>query len=33
MYRKRCVIYREGGFVFEEDKPTSEVFGKGKCLF
>ena len=30
MYRKRCVIYMEGGFLFEEEP---KVFEKGKCLF
>lgn len=31
MYRKRCAVYREGGFQFEDEKPT-EIVGKGKCL-
>jgi superfamily II DNA or RNA helicase len=30
MYRKRCVIYEEGGFVFE---PSKSILVKGKCLF
>jgi len=33
MYRKRCAVYREGGFSFESDEPQVEVVGKGKCLF
>ena len=32
MYRKRCVIYREGGFVFDDETPEPKIFGKGKCL-
>jgi len=32
MYRKRCVIYREGGFVFDDETPAPNIFGKGKCL-
>ena len=40
MYRKRCAVYREGGFATESvggteipETPKTEVFGKGKCLF
>jgi len=35
MYRKRCVVYREGGFGGLEPlkTPADEVFGKGKCQF
>ena len=35
MYRKRCVVYREGGFGGLEplNTPADEVFGKGKCQF
>ena len=35
MYRKRCVVYREGGFETETAVPEEEppVFGKGRCLF
>ena len=32
MYRKRCVVYREGGFEFEFENKIEEV-PKGKCLF
>ena len=34
MYRKRCVVYREGGFGgLDTPAPADEVFGKGKCQF
>jgi hypothetical protein len=39
MYRKRCAVYREGGFETSSEgteipeTPKTEVFGKGKCLF
>jgi hypothetical protein len=36
MYRKRLKVYREGGFELGEssvDEKTTEVFGKGNCLF
>lgn len=34
MYRKRCAVYREGGFAFEgAPEEKVEVIGKGKCLF
>jgi len=32
MYMKRCVIYKEGGFLFDEEKESPKIFGKGKCL-
>jgi ERCC4-related helicase len=33
MYRKRCVVYREGGFETEAEGPSeTEVISKGKCL-
>jgi superfamily II DNA or RNA helicase len=33
MYRKRCVVYREGGFETEAEGPSeNEVISKGKCL-
>ena len=38
MYRKRCAVYREGGFEVSStgtepvDEKPAEVFGKGKCL-
>jgi superfamily II DNA or RNA helicase len=33
MYRKRCAVYREGGFAFEgAPEEKVEVIGKGKCL-
>jgi len=33
MYRKRCVIYGEGGFLFEDTRPEPpKIFCKGKCL-
>lgn len=34
MYRKRCVVYKEGGFEFESEKQErEEVFEKGRCNF
>ena len=35
MYRKRCAVYKEGGFATESAGPEekTEVFGKGTCLF
>jgi superfamily II DNA or RNA helicase len=38
MYRKRCAVYREGGFETEGLGPPApeektEVFGKGLCMF
>jgi len=38
MYRKRCAVYREGGFETEGLAPPApeektEVFGKGLCMF
>jgi superfamily II DNA or RNA helicase len=33
MYRKRCAVYREGGFDCGTGAPeTQEIFGKGTCL-
>lgn len=37
MYRKRCVVYREGGFGTGPDTegavPSAAPFGAGKCMF
>jgi len=35
MYRKRCAVYRRGGFEMASPPPEEkvEVFGKGRCLF
>ena len=42
MYRKRCAVYREGGFEISSDgtgvpsegpEEKTEVFGKGLCMF
>jgi superfamily II DNA or RNA helicase len=32
MYRKRCAVYKEGGFETEKEEKKEEVFSKGVCL-